>query len=260
MTQTSTQEGRFIEVLPLTGDGEHSYVNRCLQLPPASEGSVGCHELTRPDLLQDLIGHCYAAYPGCNRQAVVAMWFQIYVDNLVPPIFAARFALGRAVPVEPAEMRALFADGWSQGFVVASEGEAANGDRFAYFAHLLEAHLEPLVAALAAVGRSSRRLLWSSVADSIQAVASAAEHPAIGLPEAVTCADQLLEAPILPDGRANPLHGLTRFAPEDAGYRERIRRVCCLRHFLPDFDTCRGCPTPLQRRPRGGDIPHGNDS
>ena len=51
------------------------------------------------------------------------MWFQTYVDNLLPPLFAASFALGRAIQAEPAGMRALFDDGWSLGFVVAGAGE-----------------------------------------------------------------------------------------------------------------------------------------
>lgn len=249
MTQPAG-EGRFIEVLPVAGTGEHGYVNRCLRLPPAPAGSIGCQELRRPALLRELIGHCYAAYPGCNRQAVVAMWFQIYVDNLLPPAFAASFALGRAIPVEAAGTRALFDDGWSLGFVVAGEGEPAAGDAFARFGRLLHEHLAPLVATLARFGRASPRLLWSSVAGSIQEVASAAAHPPIVLPGAVACADQLLEAAFWPDGRPNPLHGLTRFGHEAAGRRERFRRVCCLRHFLPDFATCPGCPAPLRPRAR----------
>jgi ferric iron reductase protein FhuF len=253
MRQISTQQGSFIEVLPQVDAGDHSYVNRCLRLPPAPVDSVGCHELPQHNLRQDLIGRCYAAYPGCNRQAVVSMWFQIYVDNLLPPVFAASFARGRAVPVEPAGTRALFSEGWSEGFVVASEGGPAGGDGFVRFGCLLQAHLEPLVIALAEWGRSSPRLLWSSVAGSIQTVASAAEHPPFDLSEAAACADQLLEAPTFPDGRSNPLRGLTRFSQVDAGHRERFRRVCCLRHFLPDLDTCPGCPTPLQRRPTSHD-------
>lgn len=249
MTQPAG-EGRFIEVLPLAGAEEHGYVNRCLRLPPAPADSVGCQELRRPARLRQLIGHCYAAYPGCNRQAVVAMWFQIYVDNLLPPAFAASFALGRAIPVEAAGTRAMFADGWSLGFVVAGEGEPAAGDAFARFGCLLQDHLAPLVAAVARFGRSSPRLLWSAVAGSIQDVASAAAHPRLAISEAVACADQLLEAPFGRDGRPNPLHGLTRFGQDDAGRRERFRRVCCLRHFLPDFDTCPGCPAPLRQRAR----------
>ena len=252
MMQTAAEEGRFIEVLPFA-EGDHAYVNRCLRLPPAPAASVGCHELTGPAQLQDLIGDCYAAYPGYNRQAVVAMWLQIYVDNLIPPVFAASFVLGRAIPVEPAGTRALFAHGWSEGFVVAGEGGPAHGDGFARFGHLLQAHLAPLVAAVASFGRSSPRLLWSCVAESFQTVASAAEHAPLAFPEAVACADQLLESSAFPDGRPNPLHGLTRFGREEAGHRERMHRVCCLRHFLPDFDTCRGCPTPLRRRPSSPD-------
>ena len=245
MTQPA-EGGCFIEVLPLTEASEHGYANRCLRLPPAPAGSVGCRELLRPARLRELIDHCYAAYPGCYRQAVVAMWFQIYVDNLLPPAFAASFALGRAIPVAAAGTRALFADGWSLGFVVASEGEPAAGDAFARFGHLLHEHLAPLVAALARFGRASPRLLWSGVAGSIQEVASAAAHPPIVLPGAVGCADQLLEAPFCPDGLPNPLHGLTRFGRDDAGRRERFRSVCCLRHFLSDFATCPGCPAPLR--------------
>lgn len=190
-----------------------------------------------------------AGFDGCDRRAVVSMWFQIYVAALLPPLFAADTFGGPALRAELDTARVLFApDGTCTGFVLPG-ATPVPGDPFARFAPVLVGHLSPLIEAIVAQARVARRLLWANVAESLQAIAAVAEHMPGALPDAAADADLLLEAPLLPDGRRNPLAGHTRYTPTDHAHRERSRRVCCLRHMLPGFETCPACPAPPESTP-----------
>lgn len=238
---------RPLEVLPPAAAGAYGYVNACLWLSPGPEGGVPGAALLQGGELARQITAFGAGFPGGDRRAVISMWFQIYVAALLPPLFAADRFAGRALRAELDMARVLFAaDGACTGFIL-SAAAPASGDVFARFAPVLLDHLAPLIEALVGETRVARRLLWANVAESLQAIAGVAEHLPGAPPELAAEADRLLESPLWPDGRRNPLAGHTRYAPTDHGHRERARRVCCLRHRLPGFDTCHACPAPPGR-------------
>ncbi|WP_371345738.1 siderophore-iron reductase FhuF [Ancylobacter sp. IITR112] len=240
---------RPLEVLPPEVAGAYGYVNSCLWLPPGPGGAVPGVSLRQGEPLVRLVDAFGASFCGCDHRAVVSMWFQIYVAALLPPLFAANTYGGPGLRAELDTAGVLIAaDGTCTGFVL--EGAApARGDPFERFGPVFLDHLAPLIEALAAGTHVSRRLLWANVAESLQAIAAVAEHIPGAPPDAGADADLLLESPLWPDGRRNPLAGHTRYAPTDHAHRERSRRVCCLRHMLPGFETCPACPAPPDRTP-----------
>lgn len=232
-----------MEVLPPALAGNYAYVNACLWPSPGPGGGMFGVELVE-SRLGEVVGRFAALHPGCDRRPVVSMWFQIYVAALLPPLVAADRFAGVALPVGLDEVRVLLGeDGICTGFVLLPGGPV-RGDAFHRFAPVLFDHVEPLIEALAVGMRISRRLLWANVADSLHAIAAVAEHLPGAVPEAAADIDRLLTARLWPDGRRNPLAGHTRYLPTDHEHRERARRVCCLRHMLPDFETCPACPAP----------------
>lgn len=243
MSGDAARSARPLEVLPPEAAGAYGYVNSCLWLAPGPEGGVPGAALLEGAQLAVHLETFAAAFDGCDRRAVVSMWFQIYVAALLPPLFAADTFGGPALRAELDTARVLFApDGSCTGFVLPGAAPAP-GDPFARFAPLLLGHLLPLIEAMVAQARVARRLLWANVAESLQAIAAVAEHVPGAPPAAASDADLLLESPLLPDGRRNPLAGHTRYTPTDHAHRERSRRVCCLRHMLPGFEICPACPS-----------------
>lgn len=238
---------RPLEVLPPEHAGNYAYVNACFWPAPGPGGGVPGAALADRTLLAPLIGAFAAHYPGCDRRPVVSMWFQIYVAALLPPLFAADLFRALALPVVLQDVTVLFApDGSCAGFVLLP-GTGAKGDTFERFGPVIFDHLEPLIEALAVETRVSRRLLWANVAESLHAIAAVAEHLPGAPADAAADADLLLEARLWPDGRRNPLAGHTLYRPTDHEHRHRSRRVCCLRHMLPGFETCPECPAPPDR-------------
>lgn len=238
-----------IEVLPPELAGNYGYLNQCLFVSSDPSQGVTGAAFQQAETLLPMLGRFAAGYEGCDRRAVVSMWLQIHLSNLVPPVFAASVFLHRTIPVELASVRVLVdARGMSTGFQVIGTGEPAAGDGIARFTGLVRHHIAPLIDAVAASTHVAKRLLWANAAASFQGIADVADHLPDAPPEAASYADQVLEAPTWPDGWRNPLHGLVRFAPTDHEHRHRIRRVCCLRHHLPDFDICPDCPKPPARR------------
>ncbi|HSP30993.1 MAG TPA: siderophore-iron reductase FhuF [Halomonas sp.] len=69
-----------------------------------------------------------------------------------------------------------------------------------------------------------------------------AEHPLVNR-EALEAAKALLEARTLPNGKRNPLFQPVRhFQPKGSEEVKRVRKLCCLRYLLEEFDTCGTCP------------------
>ncbi|XYD11601.1 siderophore-iron reductase FhuF [Methylobacterium sp. NMS12] len=111
-----------------------------------------------------------------------------------------------------------------------------------------------MVDALAAVSGVAPRVLWSNAGNIFEFVVRRTQ----GLPQEGG-AGHAAAARVLTSrrrsGAPNPLFEPIRYVPEagDApggSPPRRVRKVCCLRYFIPDQSLCGACPLPA--RPEAG--------
>lgn len=198
--------------------------------PPA-----GCRPVSSliddPALLGRLLERHARSLGGGDSRATASAWSMSYLHALLPPVVAALGLLRHGLPVGPADLHVRFgdADGRALRFHAVDLGrpcrQAGTPDRFG---PLLHDHLGPLFVAL---GRSSGlppAVPWSNA---VRDVVLILDRLGAGNGNSDLAEDRrlLLDTPVWPDGRANPLG-----APG-------LRR-CCLNHRLPGRSRCHACP------------------
>lgn len=188
--------------------------------------------------------------PRRHLRAAASMWSKHYFAALLPAYVGTNCVLRWALPVDPADCRVLLdADAHPIALCLSHAGSDVAGlpARERYEA-LVWRHLDPLVRAMAAAAGLAPRLLWNNAAvlvdDILRGVAA---HGARG------AADEdanLLLRQAHWDGRPNPMaHPTLPDTEGQAGKPGRpLRRLCCLRYFLPEHPYCGNCPLPQARR------------
>jgi ferric iron reductase protein FhuF len=215
----------------------------CLPGPALSGEAIPCSALAEPGVMRGLLDRYAVQHGGADRRAVASMWTQFYAARLIYPVLAANLLLGRDLPLAPEETLLLLSDdGSPRGFCLAHEGSRLATVGLERFTSLVRGHLEPMVAAVAAEGRISPRLVWNNIGVRFASVAEIGARQ--GLISAAAEADiaALLEQACWPDGTPNPVFQPYRSC---TGEPERRRKLCCLRYLLPDFQGCgSSCPVP----------------
>jgi ferric iron reductase protein FhuF len=240
----------MIESLAPVFQGPLAFARDVLSLrqAPGEGEAIPCTDLLRPEVLNRLLDGFAQRHGKADRRAVVSMWTQYYTVRLVYPVLAANLLLGRDLPVDLGRTALhVSEDGAPLGFCLADEGGAVAACGMERFAGLVRDHLAPLVVAVAAAGHVSPRLIWSNAGIRFAGVATVARRQ--DLLDAPAAADiaSLLETPCWSDGWPNPIFQPYRDCSAEGGPAQR-RRVCCLRHLLPDFDGCGlSCPLPAGR-------------
>jgi ferric iron reductase protein FhuF len=117
-----------------------------------------------------------------------------------------------------------------------SSGNAA----FARFAPLIFDHLEPLIEMWAERSGVTRRVLWSNVGNTFEAMLRKIEGVS-GSSQRLRQARHVLSEPLWPNGRPNPLFRAVRYVPDGDTFVRR-RRICCIQYLLPDRKFCKACP------------------
>jgi ferric iron reductase protein FhuF len=198
-------------------------------------------------LAQLLAAFSAARYPGGDRRAVASLWAKHHFAALLPPALALALIAEQEIDLGFDAIGCTFAgDGITTRIHLRDVGRpAAPADAFARFLPLIEGHLEPLIAALAAVSGASRKVLWSNAGNMFDFITRRVER-AIGPRAPVGEALALMASRRLPDGRPNPLFDPVRYHDYATG-SGRLRRVCCIRYLIPDLGYCSTCPLPAAR-------------
>lgn len=195
--------------------------------------------------LRGLIDRFAATQAGGEPRAIVSMWSQWHFSNVIVPATVARLLARVSLPVSLADGRfALHDNGCTAGVLIAPEESLPAGDAGAGLDGLIEAHLSPLIALVAANFGVSAKLLWNNAAVSLAwTVQQCAKCPEVDQ-VALAAAQTLLTTALTPAGQRNPLDGALRpsaLAPMEGCQR----KVCCLRYLLPGMADCGSfCPLP----------------
>jgi ferric iron reductase protein FhuF len=213
--------------------------------PPACPGT----DLADPERLAMLLARFGARrYPGGDRRAVASLWAKQHFATLLPPFLAIALLAEHEIDIGLDTIGCSFSDeGVTQSIHLADAGRPAQpSEPFRRFLPLIDGHLTPVIAALAATSGVSRKVLWSNAGNMFDFIVRRIER-AIGTRPPVADALALMAAKRLPDDRPNPLYDPVRY-PGGEG-PARLRRVCCIRYLIPELGYCSTCPLP-QARPR----------
>lgn len=173
-----------------------------------------------------------------EERAVHSIWMKWYLNALLPPVLLADVLLQRSLSLKLRDVRFVIADdGRISAIGVQDESiDTAGIDPFTRLAPLIFEHFEPLIDILSARSDVTRRVYWSNVGNTYEAMLRRIESVAGASPRLAE-AQQLLETPRWPDGRPNPLAGAVHYQNDI-----RLRRICCLQYLLPDRRFCKACP------------------
>lgn len=188
--------------------------------------------------LLDLYASHLKAEDG-DRRAVASLWSKCHFAMLVPPYLALVLVAGQSVDLALDRISLTFGPDGTTRHVHVADVEPLSGPMEATerFSQFVNAHLSPLVDALAKAGGVSRNVLWSNAGNLFEAVTSRIAD-LTGSTPALAAAQELLRAHHLQDGRRNPLCEPVRY--DETG--RRTRKVCCLRDRLPAYALCSTCP------------------
>ena len=130
-----------------------------------------------------------------------------YLNAFLPPVLLADVLLARGVPVALNEIGFIVADDSRVSAVmVDGEGEDTTGaDPFDRFESLIFDHFEPLIEIWSTRTEVTRRVYWSNVGNTFEAMLRRIETVS-GVSPRLEQARRLLGAPFWPDGRINPIH------------------------------------------------------
>lgn len=216
-------------------------------LPGSTAPTVPAADLLAPDRLGPLRARHRAHHPDATPAAVLSLWSMAYFATLAIP-GAALAVAGAAPRLGLREVAVLPGDDGTVQAVRLDLG-AADPSPEAALARLVDDHLAPVVAALAAEGIVAPRLLWTNAAHYLDwTLREACRHLALPDDRAAALV-ATVEAPRRPDGTPNPLAGCIRYRPATP-HPVRRRKVCCLRTLVPGAKTCGSlCPLPEVNTP-----------
>jgi ferric iron reductase protein FhuF len=162
---------------------------------------------------------------------------------VLPPLLLADVLLAWRLPLALGEVRFVIGDDVRTVALKCGGGgcPCVTADPFARFEQLVFGHFTPFVALLAARTGLTKRVLWSNVGNTFEAMLRRIEEVSGGSKRLVA-ADHLLAAPCWPDGRLNPIFRAVHYIDEERSHEHRRRKVCCLQYRLPDRRFCKACP------------------
>lgn len=224
-------------------------------IAPVAPDGMPARELLDPARLDALLTRFGVQYGRGDRRAVASLWSKWHFAALIAHGLATNLLLERDLPLGLDELHlAQSPEGKTTGLVLRHAGRPlAELDPHSRFATLLDAHLSPLIEALAAVTGASPRVFWSNAGNYLEHFAGAlADHP-MAAPDVSEPAKALMASPTLPDGRRNPLHRPVRYVEDEDGAPRRVRRLCCIRYLIDELGVCGNCPLACRGRARAAE-------
>ena len=216
-----------------------------LVLPDDPRVGVPLRTFLTSEYLDEVLTRFGSAYPDSDPRGLASIWSKYYFIKLIPPVVAASLILDQRLPLHLDQVQLILNDdGLPAGFKLADSGQRWTpipANAFERFDELLEHHLRPFIEALARHVRLSPKVLWSNAGNYFEWLLGVL---ATAMPHAdLTHFHQLLNAPLLPDGRRNPLYQPVRYLKvEGQDEPKRQRRVCCIRYRVNGLDYCGNCP------------------
>ena len=228
--------------------------------PEAPVGSVRVIELLAPARLDAALQrHArHLGVTGRDLRASASSWSLGYLSTLLSPVAAAASVLQHRFPVG-AEQMAVELDeaGMALRFHISTAGVPAPGSSTAQrYDTLLWRHLAPLFAAISRQTKLPPKVLWGNAARQLGSVLDQALRLVGNAEHLVKDRDTLLDQPIWPDGRINPMHARQPVAIALNAYHAPpadLHRQCCLCYLLPGQDYCQACPL-VPRRARAAPV------
>jgi ferric iron reductase protein FhuF len=182
-----------------------------------------------------------------DQRAVHSIWMKWYLNAFLPPVLLADLLLLRRLPVALDNTRFIIGDDMRVAAVRidgvpqdTGEQDTGEADPFWRFESLIFDHFEPLIAMWVSRTDVTRRVFWSNVGNTFEAMLRRVAAVS-GSFARLEQARGLLNEPAWRDGRANPLFDAVYDVAEN-GALERRRRVCCIQYLLPDRRFCKACP------------------
>jgi ferric iron reductase protein FhuF len=181
-------------------------------------------------------------FESFDARAVLSIWTKWYLNAFLPPVLLADLLLTRGLSVpldrvefivgEDSRVSAIKMDGAGQDTMDASA--------FDRFEHLIFDHFDPLIEMWSERSEITRRVLWSNVGNTFEAMLCRVEAVS-GASLRLEGARHLLNQSVWPGGRSNPLHAAVHYVADGDAFVRR-RRICCLQYLLPDRRFCNACP------------------
>jgi ferric iron reductase protein FhuF len=200
--------------------------------------TVGADALLDDGLRARIHARFSQRFDAFEERATHSIWMKWYLNTFLPPVLLTDVLLARMLPVALDQMRFILSDD-GRVSAVQIDGtsiDSTGTDPFTRFAPLIFDHFEPLITMWSARTDVTRRVYWSNVGNTFEAMLRRIESTA-GMTLRLREAQRLLEEPMWPDGRINPLAGAVTYENDI-----RLRRICCLQYMLPDRRFCKACP------------------
>lgn len=238
----------MIPLLAPIFQGEWAAYGEALQCSPQrpADAVVLADLLQQPALLADVLRrhahHLRAA--DQDLRAAASAWSLDYLSALLPPVVAAASLLHHRFDVAAEHIAVQFNEyGETTGFHITAEGHGLSGsDTETRYGSLLREHLDPLFAAIHRHTRLTPKILWGNTARHLDAIFDQALQLAGPMPGIAEDRAVLLDRPIWPSGRDNPMHVRQRQVVRQGGGQITLHRQCCLFYRLPDEGYCGACP------------------
>ncbi|MFB9866959.1 siderophore-iron reductase FhuF [Vreelandella sulfidaeris] len=212
------------------------------------------------DWLKQDLARFSSQYPNGDTRAVVSLWSKWHFSVVTIPTLTANLLLDKDLPIGLDDTQVIFNEkGATERLWLPNEGVVlTTDDPFERFSTLIDQHWAPLIEQLGVISKAAQRVFWSNAGGYFDYYVNAlGEHP-LANQQAVDSAKALLEARSLPNGKRNPLFQPVRyFTPTGNEDVKRVRKLCCLRYLLDEFDTCGTCPLDgcdLQARKRAKQV------
>lgn len=239
----------MIEALKPIMVGEWESFGALVVLPDDPRPSIPAREAISAEAMDAALPKVAALCGEGDSRALVSLWSMQHAFVVMAGGVAASLALGHDLPLHIDETRLILDEhGLPEAIVIPHEGgPRAHPDAFARFETLVDGHMAPVCAALAAYGRISQKVLWNNAANLYEYVLGQLEKRPDVAPQASARGRALVDQPTRPCGARNRFFAPVSYAVLPDEPIERWRTVCCLRHLLPSLDAyCANCPHRLK--------------
>lgn len=181
-----------------------------------------------------------------DLKATASLWSKWHFSAVIAATLAAHCLLNRQLPAALDHVAVYpSAEGYTQRLHFAHPGVPIAADSpFEQFSPLFDAHLAPVISALATLSGVSPRVFWSNAGTYFEYFTQRfATHPDVQS-QRLSDASAILHYPQRPGGQRNPL-----YQPLCQGKNGcRQRRLCCLRYRIPTLGYCANCPIECTRQ------------
>jgi ferric iron reductase protein FhuF len=209
--------------------------------------SVGADALLDASMKAVIKARFEKRFQDFDPRAALSIWVKWYVNSVLPPALLCDLFLHLRVPLAWAHTAFIIGDDARVAAVkiYGLPEDVSASDAFSRFGHIVFDHFDALIEVWSARSDVTRRVLWSNVGNTFEAMLAKVESVS-GRSDRLDQARWLLDQPFWKNGRPNPLHRPIYYVKQGEEIVRR-RRVCCLQYLLPDRRFCKACPVEESR-------------